>query len=110
MLPQCRTDSVSKIEADGVYGLRLQNLAITIDRVLSFLRRHPDHLLPPLHPYTDAEIAQKLVFEESSVWSKLKNFVERQRSLSGLKEILGLHNCTQLPPLQAIIIPDPVRR
>ena len=89
VLPQCRTDGVSKIEADGVYGLRLQNLAITIDRVLSFLRRHPDHLLPPLHPYTDAEMAQKLVFEESSVWSTLKNFVERQRSLSGLKKILA---------------------
>lgn len=91
VLPQSRQDGVSKSEADGNYGLRLQNLAITIDRVLSFLRSHPDHLLPPLHPCTDAEIAQKLVFEEQSVWSKLKRVVDRQRnlSLSGLKEILA---------------------
>jgi hypothetical protein len=100
VLPQCRkaakdtsvhsADSVSKIEADGVYGLRLQNLAITVDRVLSFLRRHPNHQLPPLHQHTDAEVAQKLVFGEFSVWSKFKDFVERQRSLqsSGLKETL----------------------
>jgi hypothetical protein len=100
VLPQCRkaakdtsvysADSVSKIEADGVYGLRLQNLAITVDRVLSFLRRHPNHQLPPLHQHTDAEVAQKLVFGEFSIFSKFKDFVERQRSLrkTGLKDTL----------------------
>ena len=71
LLPQCCTDSVvSEEEADGNYGLRLQNLAITVDCVLSFLRRHPNHLLAPLQPYTDAEVAQKLVFDKSLGFKK----------------------------------------
>jgi hypothetical protein len=80
---------VAQIEADGVYGLRLQNLAITVDRVLGFLRRHPDHLVPPLYPYTDAEAARKLVFGDRSIWSTLRNFVslrERTFQSSRLKE------------------------
>ncbi len=82
------TDDVSKIEADGVYGLRLQNLAITVDRVLSFLRKHPNHLVPPLYPHTDAEVAQKLVFGNSSIWKKLIDFVnahERTFKKTGLQ-------------------------
>jgi hypothetical protein len=95
-----------KAEADGVYGLRLQNLAITVDRVLSFLRRHPDHLVPPLYPHTDAEVARKLVFGNSSIWSKLRNFVERERSLkkTGLQGTLEgiFKRCGQkTPPIEA---------
>jgi hypothetical protein len=100
LLPQCCTDSVvSEEEADGVYGLRLQNLAITVDCVLSFLRRHPNHLLAPLQPYTDAEVAQKLVFDKSSIWSKFKENVARwrrsnsntglQKTLEGISERCG---------------------
>ncbi len=70
------TEELACIEADGVYGLRLQNLAITIDRVLSFLRRHPDHVVPPLYPHTDQEVARKLVFGEKSIWATLREFVE----------------------------------
>jgi hypothetical protein len=98
-LPQCCNGSVSKEEADGVYGLRLQNLAITVDRVLSFLRRHPNHLLAPLQPYTDAEVAQKLVFDTSSIWSKFRDYVKRwrqsvsntglQKTLEGISERCG---------------------
>jgi hypothetical protein len=89
LLPQCCKGSVSQEEADGVYGLRLQNLAITVDRVLSFLRRHPNHLLAPLQPYTDAEVAQKLVFGKSSILSKFRDFVARKRSLqAGLRGTL----------------------
>jgi hypothetical protein len=77
-------------EADGVQGLRLQNLAITIDRVLAFLRRHREHRVVPLIPYTDWEAARKLVFDDNSIWSTLKLFVidSRGRSLSGLKSTL----------------------
>ena len=66
-------------EADGVQGLRLQNLAITIDRVLAFLRRHTDHDLAPLILYTDLEAARKLVFSTDSIWSTLKKSVESRR-------------------------------
>jgi hypothetical protein len=76
-------------DADGVRNLRLQNLAITIDRVLAFLRRHPDHQAAPLIPQTDLQAARKLVFDEKSIWSTLKNFVEsRDRTLPGLKDTL----------------------
>ncbi len=82
------TDDASEIEADGVYGLRLQNLAVTVDRVLSFWRKHPNRLVPPLYPHTDAEVAQKLVFGNSSIWTKLKDFVvahERTLEKTGLQ-------------------------
>jgi hypothetical protein len=76
-------------QADGVRDLRLQNLAITIDRVLAFLRRQPDHRVAPLIPHTDLEAACKLVFDEKSIWSTLKEFVEsRDRTLPGLKDTL----------------------
>jgi hypothetical protein len=93
MLPHAASklgDIISTTEADGVYYLRLQNLAITIDRVVAFLRRHSDHQLPPLRPQTDAETAQTLVFGEFSIFSKFKDFVEHQRSLrkTGLKDTL----------------------
>jgi hypothetical protein len=79
----------AEVEADGVQDLRLQNLAITIDRVLAFLRRHPDHQAAPLIPQTDLEAARKLVFDEKSIWSTLKEFVEsRDRTLPGLKDTL----------------------
>ena len=79
----------AEVEADGVQDLRLQNLAITIDRVLAFLRRHPDHRVAPLIPHTDLEAARKLVFDEKSIWSTLKEFVEsRDRTLPGLKDTL----------------------
>lgn len=96
------TDDLS--EAGGVYGLRLQNLAITVDRVLSFLCKHPNHLLAPLQPYTDAEVAQKLVFDTSSIWSKFKDFaVARERRLqnAGLQGTLGsiFKRCENTRPL-----------
>ncbi len=79
-------------EADGVQGLRLQNLAITIDRVLAFLRRHTtDHDLAPLILYTDLEAARKLVFSTDSIWSTLKKYVESRRGsrlLPGLNDTL----------------------
>ncbi len=79
----------AEVEADGVRDLRLQNLAITIDRVLAFLRRHPDHRVAPLIPHTDLEAARKLVFDDKSIWSTLLEFVEsRDRSLPGLKGTL----------------------
>jgi len=98
------TDSLSEIEASGVYGLRLQNLAITVDRVLSFLRRHPDHLVPPLYPHTDAEVAQKLVFGNSSIWSKFRDFVvarERLFRKAGLQGTLEgiFKRCEKKRPL-----------
>ncbi len=86
------TEELAGIEADGVYGLRLQNLAITIDRVLSFLRRHPDHAVPPLYPHTDQEVARRLVFGEQSIWLTLKEFVdahERKFQKCQLKETLN---------------------
>jgi hypothetical protein len=83
------TGDKADVEADGVYGLRLQNLAITIDRVLCFLRRHPDHRVAPLIPHTDLEAANKLVFDVNSIWSTLKEFVgARDRTLPGLKTAL----------------------
>jgi len=93
-----------KAEADGVYGLRLQNLAITVDRVLSFLRRQPDHLVPPLYPHTDAEVAQKLVFGNSSIWSKFRDFVvarERLFRKAGLQGTLEgiFKRCEKKRPL-----------
>ena len=98
-----------KAEADDVYGLRLQNLAITVDRVLSFLRRHPDHLLlpTPLQPYTDAEVAQMLVFGNPSIWSKFRDFVVahgRSFSKTGLPDTLEgiFKRCGQkTPPIEA---------
>jgi hypothetical protein len=66
----------ANIEAEGVYGLRLQNLAITVDRVLAFLRRHADRAVPPLYPHTDHEVALRLVFAKNSIWSTLKEFVD----------------------------------
>jgi hypothetical protein len=99
------TDISSEIEADGIYGLRLQNLAITVDRVLSFLRRHPDHLVPPLYPHTDAEVAQKLVFGNSSIWSKFRNFVvarERLFRKAGLQGTLeGIFKRCETPSIEA---------
>jgi hypothetical protein len=96
------TDDLS--EADGVYGLRLQNLAITVDRVLSFLCKHPDLTVPPLYPHTDAEVAQKLVFGNSSIWSKFKDFVvarERMLQNAGLQGTLGsiFKRCENTRPL-----------
>lgn len=89
------SDNGPEDEADGVQGLRLQNLAITIDRVLAFLRRHREHRVAPLIPYTDLEAAHKLVFDDNSIWSKLKEFVEsRGRSLSGLKGTLEDMKCS----------------
>ena len=88
LLPRAQNDCDSE-DADGVRNLRLQNLAITIDRVLAFLRRHPDHLAAPLIPQNDLEAARKLVFDEKSIWSTLKEFVEsRDRTLPGLKDTL----------------------
>ena len=82
------TDAVEK--AEGVYGLRLQNLAITVDRVLSFLRRYPDHRVAPLIRQTDEEVANRLVFGENSIWSTLKGYVSssRNQAFSSLKGIL----------------------
>jgi hypothetical protein len=88
LLPRAQNDCDSE-DADGVRNLRLQSLAITIDRVLAFLRRHPDHQAAPLIPQTDLEAARKLVFDEKSIWSTLKEFVEsRDRTLPGLKDTL----------------------
>ena len=47
-------------EADGVQGMRLQNLAIMVDRVLSFLRRQPNSSMKamlPLRQLNDAQAA-----------------------------------------------------
>ena len=63
-------------EAEGVYGLRLQNLAITVDRVLAFLRRQSNRDVPPLCPLTDEDAALRLVFAKDSIWSTLKEFVD----------------------------------
>ena len=99
VLPQYLKDKVpslyasgneADVEAHGVYCLRLQNLAITVDRVLSFLRRHPDHRVAPLIPHTDMEVANRLVFGENSIWSTLKDHVlsRRDRAFPGLKGVL----------------------
>ncbi len=81
VLPQHLRSKDRSTEADGVYGLRLQNLAITVDRVLSFLYKLPDQTVPPLYPHTDEEVAQKLVFGNSSIWSKFKDFVAARKRL-----------------------------
>jgi hypothetical protein len=76
------SEEEAEVEADGVQDLRLQNLAITIDRVLAFLRRHSDQRMAPLIPHTDLEAAHKLVFDEKSIWSTLKEFVDNSRGRS----------------------------
>ena len=84
--------NAAAIEADGVYGLRLQNLAIMVDRVLSFLRRQPPGMRQstPLFLLNDSQAANKLVFGEHSIWETLKDFVvSRERTLK-LKEVMEI--------------------
>lgn len=72
------------VEADGVYGLRLQNLAIMVDRVLSFLRQQPPGKIhsTPLYLLNDSQAANKLVFGKDSIWETLKDYVvSRERTL-----------------------------
>ena len=78
------------IEADGVYGLRLQNLAIMVDRVLSFLRRQPPGMRPstPLFLLNDSQTANKLVFGKDSIWQTLKDFVVSRERTFRLKEVM----------------------
>ena len=79
------------IEADGVYGLRLQNLAIMVDRVLSFLRRQPApgmRYYTPLFLLSDSQAANKLVFGEDSIWETLKDFVVSRERTFRLKEVM----------------------
>jgi len=76
--------NAAEVEADGVQGMRLQNLAIMVDRVLSFLRRQPSRLTKtslPLYQLNDAQAAQKLVFGDDSIWATLREFVvSRERT------------------------------
>lgn len=78
----------AEVEAEGVQGIRLQNLAIMVDRVLSFLRRQPNHLTKtplPLYQLNDAQAAQKLVFGDGSIWSTLRDFVVLRERIFRLK-------------------------
>ena len=83
--------NAAAVEADGVYGLRLQNLAIMVDRVLSFLRRQPApsmRFYTPLFLLNDSQAANKLVFGEDSIWETLKDFVVSRERTFRLKDVM----------------------
>eukprot|EP01018_Ginkgo_biloba_P011217 Gb_22849 [translate_table: standard] len=66
--------SDSEIQADGVYNQRLQNLAITLDKVRYVLGRHyhdPRKALPPLKKLMAAELVSLLWNGEQSLVEEL---------------------------------------
>lgn len=62
----------TELEADGVKENRLQNLAITLDKLAFFLRHQPAERIhqPPLRVLTEAEILESLWTGPESIWKR----------------------------------------
>ena len=66
------------VETAGVSATRLQNLAISIDRIRHFLRKQPENLAmkPPLHLCSEDEILDYFWFDRRSVMWRIVEFGE----------------------------------
>ena len=67
------TDRALRLESHGVFATRLQNVAITADRVKHFLAQQPAELraVPPFRLLSDAEVLDFLWFGPNSVMKRL---------------------------------------
>ena len=67
------TDRALRLESHGVFATRLQNVAITADRVKHFLAQQPAELraVPPFRLLSDAEVLDFLWFGANSVMKRL---------------------------------------
>lgn len=67
------SDAALRLESHGVFATRLQNVAITADRVKHFLAQQPAELraVPPFRLLTDAEVLDFLWFGAHSVMKRL---------------------------------------
>eukprot|EP00826_Nyctotherus_ovalis_P047374 TRINITY_DN5443_c0_g1_i9.p1 TRINITY_DN5443_c0_g1~~TRINITY_DN5443_c0_g1_i9.p1 ORF type:complete len:508 (-),score=88.05 TRINITY_DN5443_c0_g1_i9:237-1760(-) len=73
--PNFYNEESAHTQAEGVEGLRIQNLAITLDRVIHVLRQMKT-AEPPIHPLTQEETYHKLWVDEASVRCQLEKAVD----------------------------------
>ena len=67
------SEQALQLEAHGVFMTRLQNVAISVDRVKHFLSRQPQELQnePPFRVLTEKEVIDFLWFGTNSVMKRL---------------------------------------
>ena len=71
------TDVSAALEADGVKANRIQNLAITVDKVLHVLRENGCTDVTPMRSLTDAEVIERLyTHKERSIVSKMMKNID----------------------------------
>lgn len=69
----------AKVQASGVENTRVQNLAITLDKVVHLLKTM-NTSEPPIRPLTEQEVYSKLWLEEKSLHAQLAKVVEALES------------------------------
>jgi len=73
--PKFYDEKSAKNQAGGIECLRLQNLAITLDRVTHLLKQM-NTKEPPIYPLTQEEIFNKLWGDEKSIRSQIEKLID----------------------------------